>query len=187
MGQCREYAKATMIAIDSKANAIMIVGRGRSRGRGSIGDAILCVYVTAISGVARLSLPKVVQASTIPATEKRTRISALPLHRSFLQPQLGGPVQFLPGARRLKINMEGPNEDFKGFEDGFSGFPKHLPEDCVEYCIYVIDSKLSPKEILGELETVRKESLKLIDDLLTEYIWQRESFKLDLESGKGML
>jgi hypothetical protein len=34
---------------------------------------------------------------------------------------------------------------------------------------------------------VRKESLKLIDDLLTEYIWQRESFKLDLESGKGML
>jgi hypothetical protein len=99
----------------------------------------------------------------------------------------GGSSTVLPGARRLNINMEGPNEDFKGFEDGFSGFPKHLPEDCVEYCIYVIDSKLSPKEILLELEAVRKESLKLIDDLLTEYIWQRESFKLDLESGKGML
>ncbi len=83
--------------------------------------------------------------------------------------------------------MEGPNEDFKGFEDGFYDFPKYLPEDCVEYCIYVIDSKLSPKEILGKLEAVRKDSLKLIDDLLIEYIWQRDSFKLDLESGKGML
>ncbi len=68
MDQCREYAKATMIAIDSKANAIMIVVVVVVVAR--IGDAILCVYVTAISGVACLSVPKVAQASTIPATGK---------------------------------------------------------------------------------------------------------------------
>jgi hypothetical protein len=84
--------------------------------------------------------------------------------------------------------MEGPNEDFKGFENEFSGFPKHLPDDCVEYCLYVIDSKLQlPKEILSHLEAVRREALKLTDNLLKEYIWQRESFRLDLESGNGML
>jgi len=84
--------------------------------------------------------------------------------------------------------MEGPNEDFKGFDESFTGFPKHLPEDCVEYSLYIIDSTLkSPKELLAQLEVVRKGALKLTDNLLKDYIWQRESFKLDFESGKGMM
>jgi len=82
--------------------------------------------------------------------------------------------------------MEGPTDDFKGFGDEFDGFPKHLPEDCVEYSLFIIDSKLkSQKDLLARLETVRKESLKLAESLLKEYIWQRESFKLELESGTG--
>jgi hypothetical protein len=128
MGQCREYAKATMIAIDSKANAIMIVDRGRSRGRSSIGDAILCVYVTAISGVARLSLPKVVQASTIPATEKRTRISALPLHRSFLQPQLEGLVQFCLEPAGLISTWKVPTKTSRASKMAFLGFQNTCPK-----------------------------------------------------------
>ena len=100
---------------------------------------------------------------------------------------LGLPLIPLSHQTLTLVKMEGPNEDFKGFEDGFSGFPKHLPDDCVEYCLYVINPKLkSPKEILGQLEIVKKEALKLTDSLLKEYIWQRESFKLDLKSGKGM-
>jgi SGT1 protein len=84
--------------------------------------------------------------------------------------------------------MEGLNENFKGLDDGFTEFPRHLPDDCVQYCLYVIDSALkSPKEILRLLEAVKKEAMKLTDSLLKEYIWQRESFNLDLESGKGML
>ncbi|PVH89011.1 SGT1-domain-containing protein [Cadophora sp. DSE1049] len=75
-------------------------------------------------------------------------------------------------------------QDFKGFGEGFEGFPKRLPEDCVEYSLFIIDSRLkSQKELLGRLEEVRKESLKLTESLLTEYIWQREAFKLELESG----
>ena len=82
--------------------------------------------------------------------------------------------------------MDGIKDDFKGFDDGFEGFPKHLPDDCVEYSLFVIDSKLkSQKELLSRLETVRKESLKLIDSLLEDYIWQRDGFKVEVKSEKG--
>lgn len=82
--------------------------------------------------------------------------------------------------------MEDIKDEFKGFEEGFTGFPRHLPEDCIEYSLYVIDSKLkTQKELLAQLEIVRKEALKMTEPLLKQYIWQRESFKLELESGKG--
>ncbi|KAK0109953.1 hypothetical protein ONS95_002620 [Cadophora gregata] len=84
--------------------------------------------------------------------------------------------------------MDTPQDEFKGFGGGFEGFPKRLPEDCVEYSLFIIDSRLkSQKELLGKLEEVRKESLKLTGSLLKEYIWQREAFKLELESGKGLM
>lgn len=84
--------------------------------------------------------------------------------------------------------MDVPADDFKGFGEGFDGFPKRLPEDCVEYSLFIIDSRLkSQKELLGRLEDVRKESIKMTESLLKEYIWQRETFRLELESGKGML
>lgn len=83
--------------------------------------------------------------------------------------------------------MDFPEDDFKGFGEGFEGFPKRLPEDCVEYSLFIIDSRLkSQKELLAQLENVRKESAKLVDSLLKEYIWQRDAFKLEFESGKGM-
>lgn len=76
--------------------------------------------------------------------------------------------------------------EFKGFEDGFEGFPKHLPDDCVEYSLFIIDTKLkSQKELLGRLEAVRKESSKITDSLLNEYIWQRDGFKVEVKSEKG--
>jgi hypothetical protein len=82
--------------------------------------------------------------------------------------------------------MESVKDEFGGFGEGFNGFPKRLPDDCVEYTLFIIDSKLkSQKELLAQLEVVRKESLKLTDSLLKEYIWQRDGFKLELESGKG--
>ncbi|KAL2072263.1 hypothetical protein VTL71DRAFT_11606 [Oculimacula yallundae] len=84
--------------------------------------------------------------------------------------------------------MDESENEFKGFGEGFDGFPKRLPEDCVEYSLFIINSKLkSQKEVLGRLEEVRKESLKLTERLLKDYIWQREAFKLELESGKGLM
>ncbi|KAH7369885.1 SGT1 protein-domain-containing protein [Rhexocercosporidium sp. MPI-PUGE-AT-0058] len=84
--------------------------------------------------------------------------------------------------------MDIPEDDFKGFGEEFAGFPKRLPEDCVEYSLFIVDSRLkSQKELLGRLEDVRKEALKMTESLLKEYIWQREAFKLELESGRGLM
>ena len=84
--------------------------------------------------------------------------------------------------------MEDIKDEFQGFGEGFKGFPKRLPDDCVEYTLFIIDSSLnSQKELLSRLEFVRKEALKFSDDLLKDYIWQRDSFVLELKSGEGML
>jgi hypothetical protein len=84
--------------------------------------------------------------------------------------------------------MEGPDGDFRGFGEEFQGFPKRLPEDCVEYSLFIIDSRFkSQRELLARLEEVRKEALKLIESLLKNYIWQRDGFKLEVETGHGML
>lgn len=82
--------------------------------------------------------------------------------------------------------MDIQDDGLKSFGEGFDGFPKRLPEDCVEYTLFVVDSKLkNQKELLARLEAVRKESSELTASLLKTYIWQRESFKLELEREKG--
>ena len=82
--------------------------------------------------------------------------------------------------------MEEIKDEFQGFGEGFEGFPKRLPDDCVEYTLFIIDSKLkSQKELLYRLELVRKEAVKLTGDLLKDYIWQRDPFVLEFQSGKG--
>ncbi|KAK2628975.1 hypothetical protein QTJ16_002078 [Diplocarpon rosae] len=84
--------------------------------------------------------------------------------------------------------MNVPDDGFKGFGEGFDAFPRRLPEDCVEYLLFIVDLKIkSQRELLGRLEDVRKETLKITGDLLKDYIWQREAFNLELESGKGLM
>jgi len=83
--------------------------------------------------------------------------------------------------------MDTQEDDFNGLGEGIDGLPKRLPEDCVEYSLFIIDARLkSQKELLSRLETVRKAAVDLADSLLKEYIWQRDGFKLEVESGKGM-
>jgi hypothetical protein len=77
--------------------------------------------------------------------------------------------------------MEGPKDELKWFGEGFDGFPKRLPEDCVEYMLFIIDSSLTQKELLYQLEVVRKAALKLTKELLKDYIWQRDDFNLKSE------
>jgi hypothetical protein len=74
--------------------------------------------------------------------------------------------------------MEGPKDDLKWFGEGFDGFPKRLPEDCVEYMLMIIDSSLTPKHHHTRLESVRKEAITLKKKYLQDYIWQREEFEL---------
>ena len=74
--------------------------------------------------------------------------------------------------------------EWSGEEPG--RFPKILPEDCIEYAIYIIDAKLSDFQVKEQLRQVQKAGIKLAKDLLKDYIWQREpiQFHLVLEKGK---
>lgn len=78
-------------------------------------------------------------------------------------------------------------KDFKWFGEGFDGFPKRLPDDCVEYAVYIINS--SPAESSGRarLRQVQQAANVLTKGLLKDFIWQRQSFNLEIvqENGKA--
>ena len=82
-----------------------------------------------------------------------------------------------------------PQDDFKWFGEGFEGFPKRLPEDVVEYLIFVVDTKLSDVQTRERLQAFQRTLNSLEKKLLKEYIWQRESIQLELvrEDGRWML
>ena len=93
--------------------------------------------------------------------------------------------EFLSLPHLPSLNMDGPKNDFKWFEEGFDGLPKRLPEDCVEYTIYIIDSKLSDSEIHDQLHQVQTAGTKLTNKLLKDFLWQREGIQFDLKRGGG--
>jgi len=85
--------------------------------------------------------------------------------------------------------MDIPQDDLKWFGEGFDGFPKKLPEDVVEYIIYIIDTKLSDIQTRERLQAFQRSLNQLEKKFLKEYIWQRESLKLELvrEEGRWLL
>jgi hypothetical protein len=68
-------------------------------------------------------------------------------------------------------------------DDDFEGFRMTLPEDCVEYMLFIIGDKTDGD--LPSLETVRKAAEQKLDELARDYIWQREPFRLETKVQKG--
>ncbi len=60
-----------------------------------------------------------------------------------------------------------------------------LPDDCVEYMLFVIDDTIKPHELVPSLEAVRDAAIQLCDNLTADYIWQRQSFNLDIRTEGG--
>ena len=85
--------------------------------------------------------------------------------------------------------MDSSTDTFKWFGEGFDGFPKSLPDDCVEYTIYIINFKLPDLERRDQLRQIQSAAIKLTNELLRDFIWQRECFKLSLqrEGGRSFL
>ncbi len=76
--------------------------------------------------------------------------------------------------------MDQAKDDFKWFGEGFESFPKSLPDTCVEYALYIIDSQLNNFDVREKLREVQSEAGRLTKKLLGNFIWQRESFVLEL-------
>ena len=92
------------------------------------------------------------------------------------------------------IKMARPSqEDIDWFRSTFHPIPKpHIPEDCVEYSLYWIapgSSVDAPQEQLDAVRTalneVQKTASGLVKDLLKDYIWQRDNFRLELTKEDG--
>jgi hypothetical protein len=77
-------------------------------------------------------------------------------------------------------------EDFKWFGEGFEGFPKRLPDNTVEYALYIIDGKLSSSQKLSYLRKALQNIESSAKELFEGYIWQRDVFKLELEFKNGL-
>ena len=77
-------------------------------------------------------------------------------------------------------------DDLKWFGEGFDGFPKHLPEDSIEYAVYVLNTDFDIKTNTRQrLKEVEQEASRLSTSLLGDYIWQRDSFALALKYDKS--
>ena len=83
--------------------------------------------------------------------------------------------------------MERSKGESKWSREDHGRFPKTLPEDCVEYAIYIIDTKLSDFQVQEQLRQVQKAGIELTNDLLKDYIWQRERIQFDIIREKGKL
>lgn len=70
-------------------------------------------------------------------------------------------------------------------DDGFHGFERILPENCVEYMLFVIDADPQPKKGPSSLEVVRTAAVQLSNQLTKDYIWQRDGFGLESKTEMG--
>ncbi|KAI4597810.1 hypothetical protein KJ359_004086 [Pestalotiopsis sp. 9143b] len=71
--------------------------------------------------------------------------------------------------------------------EGFSTFPRQLPENCVEYILFILDGQLEARKLSSSLETVRKAAVQLAEKLTKDYIWQRDGLQLNIHSDKGLV
>lgn len=83
-------------------------------------------------------------------------------------------------------------EDIAWFQSTFRPIPKpELPDDAVEYSIYHIPPSPTPTVIDEAAETrarlleMQRTAADITKDLLKDYIWQREAFKLEITKEDG--
>jgi hypothetical protein len=82
--------------------------------------------------------------------------------------------------------METPQSDFKWFGEGFEGFPKILPENCIEYRLYINDGgTFDIPDGSSRWTAVLEEASKLRQTYLQGYIWQQDDFSLELKTDDG--
>ncbi|KAJ5390135.1 uncharacterized protein N7496_001203 [Penicillium cataractarum] len=83
-------------------------------------------------------------------------------------------------------------EDIAWFQSTFRPIPKpELPDDSVEYFIYHLPSPApavidKAAEARARLLEVQRTAAELTKELLKDYIWQRESFRLEINKENGI-
>ena len=83
-------------------------------------------------------------------------------------------------------------EDIDWFKSTSRPIPKpQLPDDSVEYSLYYIPSNPAPATVDEAAETrsrlveVQRSAAELTRELLKDYIWQRDGFRLEIAKQDG--
>ncbi|PNH42792.1 hypothetical protein VD0004_g4593 [Verticillium dahliae] len=77
--------------------------------------------------------------------------------------------------------------DTGGQENPLDGLDKRLPENCVEYLLFLVDQNSTDRrKELSRLEELRKNALASAKDVASGYIWQRGEFSLEVKSDQGL-
>ncbi|KAK2015349.1 SGT1-domain-containing protein [Colletotrichum eremochloae] len=73
-------------------------------------------------------------------------------------------------------------------DDSKTGNTQRLPENCIQYCIFLVDSNTQKnhRNHLSHLEDLRKSALQLTTRLTSDYIWQKDTFTLDVVTERGL-
>ena len=80
------------------------------------------------------------------------------------------------------MESSGHGEEFTPLGDGFEQFTRRLPDDCVEYAIYLINTELhSIAATRSRLNEILRAAADYRKTRLRDYIWQREPFSLKLQ------
>lgn len=84
-------------------------------------------------------------------------------------------------------------EDLEWFKSTFRPIPKpELPDDSIEYALYYIPSDPAPAAVdevadtRARLVDVQRTAAELSKNLLKDYIWQRDGFRLEISKDDGM-
>ena len=77
--------------------------------------------------------------------------------------------------------MKGAQDELKWFGEGFDGFPRILPEDTVEYSLYILDSGSDDEDVRKKLREIQNAASLLVKQHLNGFIWQRDEFQLQLQ------
>ena len=91
----------------------------------------------------------------------------------------------LAGHGWTNYEMDDCAQGTEGLSEGFPTFPRRLPDDTIEYCLYIVDSTLSPVELESRLTAVCTAAEGFREKYLKHYIWQRDSFSLTVETKDG--
>ncbi|OAL39751.1 hypothetical protein AYO20_01148 [Fonsecaea nubica] len=86
--------------------------------------------------------------------------------------------------------MPATEEEIAWFRSTFHPVPRPaLPDDCIEYSLYITSPSLDPShdsELRLRLREVQKYATDLHRQYLKDYIWQRQGFSLELNKEDGL-
>ncbi|KAH7245899.1 SGT1 protein-domain-containing protein [Fusarium tricinctum] len=83
------------------------------------------------------------------------------------------------------IEEEEEFEETGGTEE--TGLKNQLPDNCVEYLLFFLDSQLDARKQLSQIESIRKAGIELATSLTKDYIWQKDDFNLSLKNEHGLV